>query len=186
MPDLDTNYVRERQPPCDCGTCKIWKSLHDEALAEVDRLTELGLQEVAGGGMSEHQQEQGMMDDDSGIADLDTNEVRESIPIDIRQHYWIQRLLECLVEIDRLREERSRLYEDIAKANCAAGLKDLKLKDIEQRIQKACAQAAVLEMIEIDVSWEDRQRVMDKIYAIDSAGGKAIIEEMKGGQDARS
>ncbi len=37
MPDLDTGYVRERQPPCDCGTCEIWKSLHDEALIEVDR-----------------------------------------------------------------------------------------------------------------------------------------------------
>jgi len=70
MPDLDTNYVRERQPPCDCGTCEIWKSLHDEALTEIDRLRELELQAV-GYGMPEHQQEQGMMDDDSGIADFE-------------------------------------------------------------------------------------------------------------------
>ena len=35
---MDTDERRIAQPPCDCGTCEIWKSLHDEALAEIDRL----------------------------------------------------------------------------------------------------------------------------------------------------
>ncbi len=36
------------------------------------------------------------------MPELDTNKMRESIPMDIKQHYWIRRLLECLAEVDRL------------------------------------------------------------------------------------
>jgi len=40
------------------------------------------------------------------------------------------------------------------------------IEQAQKRTIYLCIKAAVLEMIEINVSWEDRQRVVDKMQAI--------------------
>ena len=76
---------------------------------------------------------------------------------------WLEKeLLEALGEIDRQaawfkeRDDDPELFIE-------------ERLEIERRIKGRCVQAAVLEMIEIDVSWDDRHRVVDKMQAVDPA-----------------
>ena len=92
---------------------------------------------------------------------MDTGEIRERLE-------WMDRgqalgnLRETLDEIDQLRSGIIKLPIHVHKQ-----ARD----ELIQRTKETCIMAALLEMVEIGVSWQDRIKVVNKMKAIDSVGG---------------